>query len=113
MIKDFIKEIQSRLEGIGDVFYKTTSKTSDFISWDFEIYDKSYGKYIGQIVIDVKYDDIMDILNTQQLIINALQNYTYCSETSSASVYGLILNDMSDMSTKKYYSELRFEFDLY
>lgn len=113
MIKDFIKEVQARLTGIGDVFYKTTSQVSDFILWDFEIYDKDYDKYVGQIVVDVKYDDINDILTKQQLIIDALQDYTYCTEVSSASIYGLILNDMSDMATKKYYSELRFEFSLY
>ena len=113
MIKDFIAQLQLQLASIGDIYYKQTSKTTDYIVWNFEIYTKSYDRYEGQIIVDIVFDNIMTLLDKQELVKSKLENFIYCTETSSASVYGLILNDLSSIETDKHHHEMRFEFKLY
>ncbi|HSH36083.1 hypothetical protein [Schnuerera sp.] len=114
MIKDFIQQINLKLNELSDVNvrYKYTSLTDNYILFDIDIFDKSYARVDGQIVIDLRYSNIMELLNVQNKIIKLLDKWHYAKEETSASVYFVILNDLSSITDKQYWNELRFEFQL-
>jgi hypothetical protein len=113
MVKEFIKAITTQLKTTGrSVYYKTTSATTDYVLFDVEIFDKSFARADGQIVVDVRYSDIMDLLTVQDEVIAALDNYSYSDENTSANIDFVILNDLSSITDEQYFNELRFEFKL-
>lgn len=113
MIKDFVKQITAQLETTGaDVYFKDTSKDNDYILFNVEIYDKSYARSTGQIKVDVRYADVMSLLDMQDAVILALDNWHYANDTTAAQMDFVILNDLSSVPNKQHFSELRFEFIL-
>jgi len=114
MIKDFIEQINLKLKEIVDieVRYKDTSLTDNYTIFDIDIFNKSYERVDGQIVTDLRYSNIMELLDIQDKVIKALDNWHYAGDKTSASVYFVILNDLSSVTDKQYWSELRFEFQL-
>jgi len=112
-MKDFIKQLQAKLNELSaDTFYKTTSKTTDYITFEIEVYDKSYDRYTGQVIIEVRYVDIMDVLNYQDQVITLLDDWNYATSDSAADLSLVIINDLSNIDEKQYVQELRFEFNL-
>lgn len=114
MIRDFITQINLKLGELIDIEsrYKTTSLTDNYIVFDVDVFDSTDGKVVGQIVMDVKYADIMKLLEVQDNAKDLLDRWTYISDKTFASVYFSIINDLSKKMNKQYWHELRFDFTL-
>lgn len=113
MIEDLILNVTQRLETVEiNSFYKSTSLTDNYIVFEMEVFDKSYQRVDGQIVVDLRYENVMDLLAMQERVINALDKWKYISEKTSCNVFGYIINDLSSIATNNFYHEIRFEFQL-
>ncbi len=113
-MKDFIREIKSQLDTLNaDVYYKKTSKTENYIIYELEVYNKSFDRFEGQLIVEIRYKDIMDILDYQEQVIDLLDDYSYSTELSSATLNLAIINDISSIDDTNYVQELRFEFMAY
>lgn len=113
MIKDFIRQINLKLADLEETIrYKSTSLTDNYTIFNIDIFNKSYARVDGQIVVDLRYSDTMKLLEVQDNIISLLDKWHYAGEETSASVYFVILNDLSSITDKQSWHELRFEFQL-
>lgn len=113
MIKDFVREINLRLNTLNeDVYFRKTSKASDYTLFKLEIFNKSYERVDGQVVIDLRYGDTMKLLGLQDEVIKLMDKWHYANQDTSASVYFVTANDLSNITDKQDWFELRFEFQL-
>ncbi len=113
MIKDFVKQIQTKLNTTSaDAYFKKTSQIDNYVLFNVEIFDKSWARVDGHIVMDIRYSDIMQLLTVTDEMIASLDNWTYSNTETSAQVDFTILNDLSSIPDEQYYNELRFEFIL-
>lgn len=134
MIDDLIKQVNSKLSNdLNPVWnneatewqnmyttwngftlnYLTTNdpnKSNDYVIFNIEIFDKSYARYDGQVIINIRAKHEMAMIVMQEVIINSLDNYTYANEKSSANFNFTILNDISKLDKNIFEKQIIFEF---